>query len=73
MARTRYDVSPDDREGWLLTVGTGRSRFPTKEEAVRIAARDAKIQGNARVVVHNRDGTIESERTYGKDRRTKKP
>ena len=68
--RTRYDVAPDKRNGgWQVKVGDGSSRFDTKQEAVKMAAREAKTQGNSQVIIRKKDGTIQSERTYVADPR----
>jgi hypothetical protein len=62
--RTRYDVSPNKREGgWSVKGGGERSAFDTKQAAIASATEDAKQQGNAQVVIRKKDGTIQSERT----------
>jgi hypothetical protein len=73
MARRRFVVSPNKREGgWRLTSRGISQPFDTKQEAVNAAAKQARSMGNSQVVIQKRDGTIQSERTYGNDpRRTK--
>lgn len=64
--RMRYYVSPDKREGgWKVKSGGGESSYGTKQAAVTSATQTARQQGNAQVVIRTKDGTIQSERTYG--------
>jgi hypothetical protein len=65
MQRTRYDVLPRD-DGWVVeTGGKATPPLPTKELAVAAATRRAEDDAPAEVVVHQQDGTIEEERTFG--------
>jgi hypothetical protein len=71
--RSRLDVSPNKREGgWTVKVGNNRSRFDTKQAAINAAVSKARELDDAQVIIHKKDGTIQSERTYGNDpRRTR--
>jgi hypothetical protein len=46
--------------------------FDTKTKAVTTAAKQARSMGNAQVVIRKKDGTTQSERTYGNDPRRRK-
>jgi hypothetical protein len=74
--RMRIDVIFDKRAGqWLVKSGGEAYSFGTKEEAVRQAAavgRGVGGVGSAQVVIRKKDGKIQSERTYGTDRRRSK-
>lgn len=71
--RTRIDVTPDDKSGgWLTKRGSRATRYDTKQAALSAAVEQARRSGNAQVVIRKKDGTIQSERTYGGDpRRTR--
>jgi hypothetical protein len=69
MAKTRIHVTPT-HNGWQSKAeGAQRanSTGTTKTEVVRRAVEIAKNNGNASVIIHKADGTIQEERTYGKD------
>lgn len=73
MARTVASVTPAKGGGWYVRVrgdtGAGIQHFTTKDPAVAEAKRLAKCSGLGQVVIHKMDGTIQEERTYGKDPR----
>jgi hypothetical protein len=72
-ARRKFDVAPNKREGgWFVKSGGTPERFKTKAMAIASAVKSAKQHGNAQVVIRKRDGTIQSERTYGNDPRRSK-
>jgi hypothetical protein len=68
--RVYHVTKRDDGQGWE-TKAEGAQRASTiertKEEAVKAAAGLAKNASLGQVVIHKQDGTIQSERTYGKD------
>lgn len=69
MARTVYWVSPDG-EMWKVQLEgakTPDSRHRTKEEAIREARARAHANKPSQVKVQHKDGTIETEWTYGDD------
>ena len=70
MGRKVYDVTKTN-DGWKSTARGGERASvvgDTKDEVVKRAAEIARNQpGNAQVVIHKSDGTIQSERTYGDD------
>jgi hypothetical protein len=69
MARKVYHVVPDQKNhGWRITggsrtVASGARKAPVVARARRLA----KAHKLAQVVVHKRDGTIQTEYTYGGD------
>lgn len=69
MKRKIYDVEKTG-DSWSV-VGRGSQRASavtsTKDEAVSRAAQLGNNNGFAQVVIRKTDGTIQSERTYGKD------
>ena len=71
--RTRIDVTPDKKAGgWIVKGGGEEHRFERKTDAVKSAAAAGRQVGNAQVVIKNKDGKIQSERTYGHDPRRSK-
>ncbi len=71
MERKVYHVEPSKgREGWdIKEEGQDRaeSHHQRKQEAVIIARKMAKSHPLGQVVIHKADGSVEEERTYGKD------
>lgn len=69
--RQVYHVSPAREAGdWEVKeegAARARSRHQSKQEAVTEARRLARSRPLGRIVIHNSDGTIQEERTYGKD------
>jgi hypothetical protein len=71
--RMRIDVSPNRREGgWTVKVGTQKMRHDTKQAAIDAAVARGRQSGTAQVTIRKKDGTIQSERTYGDDPRRSK-
>jgi len=69
--RAKYHVSPHEN-GWQ--VKKEKASRParvcgTKEEAIEEAKRIAKNNPLGQVIIHKKDGTIQTEYTYGKDPR----
>lgn len=66
--RTVFDVVPDG-DRWKVNERKGsRSRqHATKEQAVEDARALADESKPSQIVIHNADGRIEKERTYGDD------
>jgi hypothetical protein len=65
--RNTYSVMPQPGEGWRVE-GEGvrpSSVHRTKEEAVRIARVQAKANKPSQFLVYKKDGTVQTERTYG--------
>jgi Uncharacterized protein conserved in bacteria (DUF2188) len=63
-----YHVAPNPSGGWNVQAeGATRptSRHPTKKEAVARGRELAKAQGPGQLIVHRKDGRIETEYTYG--------
>jgi hypothetical protein len=52
--------------------GGEEHRFQNKAEAIDAAAAAGRGMENAQVVIRKKDGTIQSERTYGNDPRRSK-
>lgn len=73
MKRRVYRVSAMKAGGWVLTFASGGSMiFATKRNAIedgrRIAREAWEVHGTpCQLVVHNRDGRIAFEHTYGRD------
>jgi hypothetical protein len=71
--KIRIDVSPNKREGgWMVKSGNDKTRHDTKQSATQDAVGRGRASGNAQVIIHKKDGTIQSERTYGNDPRRSK-
>ncbi|MGB9298977.1 MAG: DUF2188 domain-containing protein [Anaerolineae bacterium] len=68
--RTTYHVTPRPDGGWNVerqNSSRASSSHDTKAEATARAKELAKRHTLGQVVIHKRDGTIQSEHTYGKD------
>lgn len=70
--RMVYHVVPDaSAERWVVSQENAefRREFDRKEEAVEFAKERAKQASLGQVKVHNKDGNMEYESTYGDDPR----
>lgn len=67
--RRVYDVSPRGDQWVVKERGAERAVgvFDNKADAVARGAEVGKNQGNSQVVIRKQDGSIQSERTYGRD------
>ena len=69
--RTVFHVTPYVNSWKVKTEGAGPYEFEavmdTKEEAERVAKEHARAQVPSQVIVHNQDGKISDEATYGDD------
>ena len=69
--RTVYNVVPNTSgDKWLLSQENSESKsedFRTKQEAVEAAEARAKAEGPSQIKVHQSDGNMESDSTYGED------
>lgn len=69
--RTVLHVSPFANSWKVKTEGAGPYEFEavmdTKAEAVRVAKEQARAQQPSQVIIHNSDGKIAEESTYGDD------
>jgi uncharacterized protein YdaT len=68
--RKTYHVTHDDEGGWRVkSEGASRasSTHENKAEAVQSAKDLAKAQPLGQVVIHGKDGKIQTEHTYHKD------
>ena len=66
--RTTYTVTPREGEGWSVQVeGASRatSVHDSKDEAVSRAKKLAGDRGPSQLLVYKKDGTVQSEQTYG--------
>jgi uncharacterized protein YdaT len=73
--RKSYHVLPAKAGVWLVrTEGSSSSSntYRTKAEAVSGAKEIAKRQTHSQVIVHKRDGKVQTEYTYGGDPRRSK-
>ena len=70
MARKVYHVTPTGNGDWKVK-GQGASRadsiFENKFDAVHRARDLAKSQPIGQLVIHKKDGTFQTEHTYGSD------
>ena len=71
--RTVFHVTPYVNSWKVKTEGAGPYEFEavmdTKEEAERVAKEHARQQMPSQVIIHNQDGKIADEATYGDDPR----
>jgi hypothetical protein len=68
--RTVYHVVPNGTgKAWVVSQEHGgfKEEYRTKEEAVETAKQMAREQEPSQVKVHNADGNMEYESTYGED------
>jgi len=69
-SRKTYHVTSDGEGGWRVK-GEGASRASSthedKVDAVQSAKDLAKAQPLGQIVIHGKDGKIQTEHTYGKD------
>jgi hypothetical protein len=68
MARKVFHVVPDQKEGWRVTGGSRTvATGAMKSVAVARARKIARQSPSSQLIVHKRDGTIQTEYTYGND------
>lgn len=70
MGRKRYHVTPTDDGNWKVKAeraSRASGVHENKAEAVEQAKDLAKSHRPAQVVIHKKDGTIQTEHTYGQD------
>jgi hypothetical protein len=69
--RTVFHVTPYVNSWKVKAEGAGPYEFEavmdTKEEAERVAKEHARQQVPSQVIIHNQDGKISDESTYGDD------
>ncbi|MCL4850544.1 MAG: DUF2188 domain-containing protein [Bryobacteraceae bacterium] len=68
--RKTYHVTPHSDGGWKVkgeNTSKASSVLPTKTEAVDRAKELAKGQALGQIIIHGKDGKIQTEHTYGKD------
>lgn len=68
--RKVYHVTPNPGGGWNVKKERGErasARFGTKDPAIKRAKELAKAGGLGQVKIHKKDGTIQTEYTYGED------
>jgi hypothetical protein len=65
--RLTMHLVPADGQ-WKLKDSCGHEQpFPTKRAGVAEGVKRGRKHGHAQLVIHKRDGQIQSERTYGAD------
>ena len=71
--RRVYHVTPDGKDGWDVQ-GEGNKNpsdnFERKEDAIQRGKELAKRGQLGQIKIHKKDGTIQTEHTYGKDPRS---
>jgi len=68
--RKVYHVTPGPKGGWQVKAekaSRASSIEDTKDKAVEKAKELAKSSSEGQVVIHKKDGTIQTEHTYGSD------
>lgn len=68
--RKTYHVAPYDEGGWNVkaeNASRASSSHENKADAIERAKELAKAQSLGQVVIHGRDGRIQTEHTYGQD------
>lgn len=68
--RKRYYVNPREDGRWeVVQEGAKRASTvgDTKSDIVKRGAEIAQGAGNSQLIIRKKDGTFQSERTYGKD------
>jgi uncharacterized protein YdaT len=68
--RKIYHVTHGANGGWKVkgeNASRAVSNHDTKADAINRAKELAKNQDRGQVVIHKKDGTIQTEHTYGKD------
>ena len=68
--RKTYHVTGDGEGGWRVKAAGGArasSTHENKTDAVQSAKDLAKAQPLGQIVIHRKDGQIQTEHTYGKD------
>jgi hypothetical protein len=69
--RTVFHVTPYVNSWKVKTEGAGPYEFEAvmdnKDDAVRVAKEHARAQMPSQVIIHNQDGKIADESTYGDD------
>ena len=69
-ARKTYHVTQSSNGDWKVKAekaDRASATCPNKAQAIDRAVELAKSQSLGQVVIHKQDGSIQSERTYGKD------
>lgn len=65
--RTEFHVVPYKERWQVKRDGVAEYEFPTKDEAITKASADARLMHPSQVIIHNADGKIAKEHTYGDD------
>lgn len=68
--RKVYHVTPSPDSGWKVkaeNANRASSNHQTKDKAIERAKELAKSLDMGQVIIHKKDGTIQTEYTYGKD------
>lgn len=69
-ARKKYHVASNPDGGWDVKKEGGKKssgHFDTKDEAVARGKTLAKAGDNGQIIIHKKDGQIQTEHTYGND------
>lgn len=71
-SKTRLILHVVFNGGWMVKPegqDIHRGPYPTKEDAISKAKAEAKAASLGQVIIHKQDNSIETEYTYGEDRR----
>lgn len=73
--RKKYHITPNKTGGWKIK-GQGSAKASklskTKEEAIKIGRKIAKSVQPSQLIIHKKDGKIQTEYTYKNDPRSSK-
>lgn len=70
MVRKKYHITPNKPGGWKIKRQGGSKAsklFDTKEKALEGGRKIAKSEQPSQLIIHKKDGTIQTEHTYKKD------
>lgn len=71
MMRKKYHITPNKKlGGWKIKKQDSNKASKlarTKEEAIKIGKKIAKSEQPSQLIIHKKDGTIQTEYTYRKD------
>jgi len=73
--RKKYHITPNKLGGWKIKKQNSAKASKlarTKEEAIKIGKKITKSEQPSQLIIHKKDGTIQTEYTYSNDPRSSK-